>query len=116
MGGAGAVQQGGDHGDGGVFPTGEPAQGVPFVVAEVEALQWCEQRGKPVGAPTIPPVVKGLILPLLGSDVALVIGRADPHWCAADRSINSLVHHTYSLPSNRQTVKPSLFATHQHER
>jgi hypothetical protein len=101
VGSAGAVQQGSDHGDGGVFPAGEPAQGVPFVVAEVDTLQRCEQRGKPVGAPTVPPLVKGLILPLLASDVASVIGRANPQWCEGDWSMNSLIHHTNSVPSNR---------------
>jgi len=49
-----------------------------------------------------------LRLPLLASGVVLVIGRADPRWRAADRSMNSLVHHASILPSNRQTVKPSL--------
>src|SRR5689334_17535595 len=53
---AGAVQQGGHHADGGVLPAGEPVQGSPFIVADVEALQCASTAASPSARRPIPPL------------------------------------------------------------
>jgi hypothetical protein len=95
------MQQGGDHGDGGILPASEPLQGVPFVVADVNVREWREQRVHPVDAPTVPPLLDSLVLPLFPSDVALVVGRAHAQRCAGNRSMRRLVIMPTSVPSHR---------------